>query len=89
MYLTSNAVVLLPDVLEQVKMGSEPRFKLHHTILFDGDYFVDELRNQGLFFMENTHTHTLMHTNIKSQLPTTCLMPVKFLPKMWKVLGEE
>ena len=89
MYLTSNPVVLLPDVLEQAKMGSETRFKLLHTILFDGDYFADEVGNLGLFPLENTHTHTLMHTNIKLQLETTCLIPVKFIPKIWEVLGEE
>ena len=93
MYLTSNPVVLLPGVLEQAKMRSEPRFKLHHAICSDGDYFADEMGNLGLFPVENTHTHThthtLMHTNIKSQLATTCLMPVKFLPRIWKVSGEE
>ena len=62
MYLTSNPVVLLPDVLEQAKMGSEPRFKLLHPILFDGDYFADEVGNLGLFPVENTHTHTHAHT---------------------------
>ena len=98
-------MVLLPGVLEQAKMRSEPRFKLHHAICSDGDYFADEIGNLGLFPVENTHTHThthshthththshthtLMHTNIKSQLATTCLMPVKFLPKIWKVPGEE
>ena len=93
MHLISNPVVLLPDILELAKMGSEPRFKLHYAILFDGDYFADEMGNLGLFPMENTHTHThthtLMHTNIKSQLATTCLMPVKFFLKIRKVLGEE
>ena len=61
LYLTSNPVVLLPDVLEQAKMGSETRFKLLHTILFDGDYFADEVGNLGLFPLENTHTHTHAH----------------------------
>ena len=95
MHLISNPVVLLPDILELAKMGSEPRFKLHYAILFDGDYFADEMGNLGLFPVENTHTHThththtLMHTNIKSQLATTCLMPVKFFLKIRKVLGEE
>ena len=70
---------LLPDVLEKGKMGSEPMFNLHQAILFYVDCSADEVGNLGLFPVEANgpacrcvcaYTHTLMHTNIKSQLET-------------------